>query len=61
MPTRWGNTKSSLSTLRIPLTAYTVVCAGAVQVNLTDVTQVKLVFSEVATGAIAVDEVEFSL
>ena len=56
-----GNTKSSLSTLRIPLTAYTVVCAGAVKVDLTDVTQVKLVFSEVATGELAVDEVEFSL
>ena len=55
-----GNTKSSLSTLRIPLTAYTVVCAGAVQVDLTDVTQVKLVFSELATGELAVDEVEFS-
>lgn len=55
-----GNTKSSLSTLRIPLTAYTVVCAGAVQVDLTDVTQVKLVFSELAAGELAVDELEFS-
>ena len=55
-----GNTKSSLSTLRIPLTAYTVVCAGAVQVDLTDVTQVKLVFSETGTGEVAVDEIEFT-
>jgi hypothetical protein len=55
-----ANTKSSLSTLRIPLTAYTVVCAGAVQVDLTDVTQVKLVFSELGTGELAVDELEFS-
>ena len=55
-----GNTKSSLSTLRIPLTAYMVVCAGAVQVDLTNVTQVKLVFSEFATGELAVDEIEFT-
>lgn len=55
-----GNNKSSLSTLRIPLTAYTVVCAGAVQVNLTDVVQAKLVFSETATGELAVDELEFT-
>lgn len=55
-----GNNKSSLSTLRIPLTAYTVVCAGAVQVDLTDVVQAKLVFSEIATGEIAVDEFEFT-
>jgi hypothetical protein len=55
-----GNTKSSLSTLRIPLTAYTVVCAGAVQVDLTDVVEVKLVFSEVGTGELAVDEIEFT-
>lgn len=55
-----GNNKSSLSTLRIPLTAYTVVCAGAVQINLTDVVQAKLIFSEIATGEIAVDELEFT-
>jgi hypothetical protein len=55
-----GNNKSSLSTLRIPLTAYTVVCAGAVQVDLTDVVQAKLVFSEIATGEIVVDELEFT-
>jgi hypothetical protein len=55
-----GNTKSSLTTLRIPLTAYTVVCAGAVQVDLTNVSQVKLVFSEVASGEFAVDELEFT-
>jgi hypothetical protein len=55
-----GNTRSSLSTVRIPLTAYTVVCAGAVPVDLTNVTQVKLVFSEVGTGELAVDELEFA-
>lgn len=55
-----ANTKSSLSTLRIPLSAYTVVCAGAVQVDLTDVAQAKLVFSEIATGELAIDELEFT-
>ena len=55
-----GNNKSSLSTLRIPLTAYTVVCAGAVQVDLTDVVQAKLVFSEIATGELVADEFEFT-
>lgn len=56
-----ANTKSSLSTLRIPLSAYTVVCAGAVQVDLTNITQVKLAFTEMPSGEIAVDELEFTL
>lgn len=55
-----SNTKSAMATIRIPLTAYTVVCAGAVQVDLTNVTDVKLIFSEIATGDVAVDELEFS-
>jgi hypothetical protein len=55
-----GNKKSAMTTLRIPLTAYTIVCAGAVQVDLTNVTTVKLQFSEISTGEIAVDEVEFT-
>jgi len=55
-----ANTKSSLSTLRIPLSAFTVVCAGAVTVDLTDVMQIKFAFSEIASGELAVDELEFS-
>lgn len=55
-----SNTKSAMATLRIPLTAYTVVCAGAVQVDLTDVTEVKLVCSEISTGDVAIDEFEFT-
>lgn len=55
-----SNTKSAMASLRIPLTAYTVVCAGAVQVDLTNVVAVKLIFSELATGDIAVDELEFT-
>lgn len=56
-----SNTKSAMGSLRIPLTAYTVVCAGAVQVDLGDVVEVKLIFSEVASGDIAVDELEFTV
>lgn len=55
-----GNKKSAMATIRIPLSAYTIVCAGAVQVDLTDVTTVKLQFTENASGEIAVDEVEFT-
>jgi len=55
-----SNTKSAMASIRIPLTAYTVVCAGAVQVNLADVTEVKLIFSEIATGDVTVDELEFT-
>lgn len=55
-----GNKKSALATIRIPLSAYTIVCAGAVKVDLTDVTTVKLQFTDNASGEIAVDEVEFT-
>jgi hypothetical protein len=55
-----SNTKSAMASIRIPLTAYTVVCAGAVQVDLADVTEVKIVFSEIATGDVAIDELEFT-
>lgn len=55
-----GNKKSALATIRIPLSAYTIVCAGAVKVNLTDVTNVKLQFLDNAAGEIAVDELEFT-
>src|SRR6202521_1776400 len=55
-----GNKKSALVTIRVPLSAYTIVCQGAVQVDLTKVTNVKLQFLTNATGEIAVDEVEFA-
>lgn len=55
-----SNTKSAMASIRIPLNAYTVVCAGAVQIELTDVVEVKLIFSELAMGDIAVDELEFT-
>jgi hypothetical protein len=55
-----GNKKSAMVTIRIPLSAYTIVCAGAVKVDLTDVTNVKLQFLDNAAGEIAVDELEFA-
>jgi len=59
-PNSAGNEKSALATIRIPLSAYTIVCQGAVQIDLTKVTNVKLQFLTTATGEIAVDEVEFA-
>lgn len=55
-----GNKKSALTTICVPLTAYTIVSAGAAQVDLTNVTTVRLRFADNATGEIAVDEVEFT-
>jgi len=55
-----GNKKSAMATIRIPLSAYTTVCAGAVQVDLTNVTSAALEFNDVTTGEIAADEIEFS-
>ncbi len=55
-----GNEKSALNTVRIPLSAYTIVCAGAVPVDLTDVTNVKLEMFGSSTGELSVDELEFT-
>ena len=49
-----------MATIRIPLSAYTTVCAGAVQVDLTNVTSVALEFNDMNTGELAADEIEFS-
>gem|GEM_PF-907040 len=54
------NVKSALTTIRIPLASYTIVCAGAVQVDLTDLVSVTLAFTEQSTGEIAVDNLEFT-
>ena len=53
-------TKSALSTVRIPLTSYTIVCAGLPQVDLTDVVVLALTFGDTATGDIDIDELEFT-
>jgi len=52
--------KSALTTVRIPLKAFSIVCAGLVPVNLTDVVSLSFKFSEVPTGEIAIDDIEFT-
>lgn len=52
--------KSAMTTIRIPLSAYTIVAAGAPQVDLSQVVSVKLRFTEIATGEIDVDDIEFT-
>jgi dienelactone hydrolase len=52
--------KSALSTIRIPLASYTIVCAGQPKVDLEHVTELSLVFDLNATGDIQVDEIEFT-
>jgi len=53
-------TKSAMNTVRIPLSAYTVVCAGQPKVNLQNVVNLAFVFSEKPAGEIEIDEVEFT-
>jgi hypothetical protein len=55
-----GNVKSAMTTIRIPLSSYTVVCASVVPVDLTKVTNVRFDFTETATGDVSVDNLEFS-
>lgn len=52
--------KSAMVTVRIPLKSYTIVCAGQVQVDLTDVTTLALKFSENSSGEIEIDNIEFT-
>jgi Chlorophyllase enzyme len=55
-----NNRKSAMVSVRIPLKSYTIVCAGQVQVNLTDITTLALKFSENSTGEILIDNIEFT-
>lgn len=52
--------KSAMATIRIPLTAYTIVCAGQPQVDLHNVVELSLDFTMTSTGEIEVDEIEFA-
>ena len=52
--------KSALMTVRIPLSSYTIVCAGQPQVDLTNLTHLFLDFSMTPAGEIEVDEIEFT-
>jgi dienelactone hydrolase len=56
------NTKSALKTNRIPLHAWTIVCAGAKVVDLSNVKSIKFEFraSGHLKGEILVDDIEFS-
>ncbi|MGQ0639858.1 MAG: hypothetical protein ACT4P6_03660 [Gemmatimonadaceae bacterium] len=52
--------KSAFTTIRIPLTSYTIVCAGQVQVDLHNIVSLSFAFSEVSTGEIEIDDIEFT-
>jgi hypothetical protein len=52
--------KSAMNTIRIPLTSYTIVCAGQPQVDLTNLESLSILFSETTTGEISIDDVEFT-
>lgn len=52
--------KSAMVSVRIPLKSYTIVCAGQVQVDLTNVVLLSLKFSEMAQGEIDIDTIEFT-
>jgi hypothetical protein len=54
-------TKSAMNTIRIPLTSYTIVCAGQPQVNLQNIEKLSFVFSEKTTGEVEIDDIEFTL
>lgn len=52
--------KSALATIRIPLHAYTIECAGAQRVDLTQVDKLGFIFQANASGEIEVDDIEFT-
>jgi len=52
--------KSALCTIRIPLHAFTIECAGAQRVNLSQVEKVGFLYQSAPKGELEVDDVEFS-
>jgi hypothetical protein len=52
--------KSAMCTIRIPMRSYTIRCLNIIAVDITNVVSVKFDFSEVATGQIAIDSVQFT-
>lgn len=52
--------KSALTSIRIPLTSYTIVCAGQPKVNLSSVVELALQFDLKPAGEIEIDEIEFT-
>jgi hypothetical protein len=51
---------SMMRTVRIPLTAYTIVCLGIQKVDLTDITKITFLFSEQTTGSLEMDDLCFT-
>jgi len=52
--------KSAMRTIRIPMRSYTIKCLNIVAVDITNIVSVKFNFSEVATGEIEIDSVQFT-
>lgn len=52
--------KSALCTIRVPLHAFTIECAGAQRVDLTKVEKIGLLYQSVPNGELEIDDVEFS-
>ena len=52
--------KSALATIRVPLHAFTIECAGAQRVDLTKIQKITFLYQSVPNGEIEVDDVEFS-
>jgi hypothetical protein len=53
-------TKSAMNTIRIPLHAFTIKCAGLADVDLSNVTKIRFEFLAKNTGEIAIDSVQFT-
>lgn len=53
-------TKSAMNTVRIPLSCFTIKVAGANEVDLTDVEELRFDFGVKATGETEIDSVEFT-
>ncbi|MCG8575044.1 MAG: hypothetical protein MI810_09195 [Flavobacteriales bacterium] len=52
--------KSAMNNILIPLTSYTITCAGQVKVDLTDVRKLSLKFTPNQSGEIEIDSVSFT-
>jgi hypothetical protein len=52
--------KSALCTIRIPLHAFTIECAGAPKVDLAKLEKITFRYQFVATGEVAIDDLEFT-
>lgn len=53
-------TKSAMNTVRIPLHAYTIKCAGLADVDLSNVLRIRFEFLAKPTGEIEIDSIQFT-